>query len=210
MGLFNFKQKNSENNAAITMLPVIEPAEEKEKSVVDIPVKSKEENTETKQKPLTVSYATGWPIDIIYGYLHKNYEEQGFDDSMIKSDLKFMELNMNIITNKILMVFREINLNYDVMITDIETRMEACSSAGLLSTLSSLEKQMSIVNKHKEELRNLEQDFRNNANEASVPLQSYQCGFLRGIAAANLYAPNHKGVLSYPDSSMNNEGKITA
>jgi hypothetical protein len=210
MGLFNFINKKRENNAAITMLPVTDQIQEQENAVVSTPVEPQEES-EQKQKTLTVSYATGWPIDVIYGYLHKNYEEQGFNDAMIKSDMKFMEMNMNIITNKILMVFREINLNYDVMTTDLETRMEACSSAGLMSTLSSLEKQMTIVKTHKEELKNLENDFRNNANEASVPLQSYQCGFLRGIAAINLYTPAQKSALHFPSTTMNNsEAKVSA
>ena len=210
MGLLNFINKNRGNEAAITMLPVAEQMQEQESAVESTPVKTKDES-EQKQKTLTVSYATGWPIDVIYGYLHKNYEEQGFNDAMVKSDMKFMEMNMNIITNKILMVFREINLNYDVMVTDLETRMEACSSAGLFSTLSSLEKQMTIVKTHKEELKNLESDFRNNANEASVPLQSYQCGFLRGIAAISLYTPTQKSTMHFSTPAMNNtEAKFSA
>lgn len=154
----------------------------------DLPIETTSEDIsenngkETGNKTLTVSYATGWPIDVIYGYLHKNYEEKGFNDAMVKSDLTFKEINMNIIRNKILMVFREINLNYDVMRKDLETRIETCTTAGLLTTLSELEKQIAIINAHKLELAQLEQDFKNNANEASVPLQSYDCGFLRGIA----------------------------
>lgn len=142
----------------------------------------------TDNKTLTVSYATGWPIDVIYGYLHKNYEEKGFNDAMIKGDLAFRDLNLAIIRNKILMVFREINLNYDVMRRDIETRIETCTTAGLLTTLSELKKQMAIVDAHKAELAKLEQDFRNNANEASVPMKSYDCGFLRGLATLTMSA----------------------
>jgi hypothetical protein len=41
--------------------------------------------------------ATGWPIDVIYGYLHKNYESKGFDDAMLKGDLAFRDMNMNLI-----------------------------------------------------------------------------------------------------------------
>ena len=208
MGLINFINKKRENNAAITMLPVTDQIQEQESPVESTPVQTKEEPAQ-KPKPLTVSYATGWPIDVIYGYLHKNYDEQGFNDAMIKSDMKFMEMNMNIITNKILMVFKEINLNYDVMMTDLETRVETCRSAGLMSTLSTLEKQMTIVKTHKEELKNLENDFRNNANVASVPLQSYQCGFLRGIAAIN--TPTHKSALHFPSTTMDSyEANVSA
>jgi len=84
------------------------------------------------------------------------------------------------------MVFREINLNYDVMKSDLESRIETCSSVGLLTEVSDLEKKLSVVNSHKEELKQLETDFRNNSNEASIPLKSYECGFLRGIATIAL------------------------
>lgn len=188
MGIFNIFNKKSDNESAATVsLPVVEPSEAKEEVKSVAPVKeetAKEEAVETK--PLTVSYATGWPIDVIYGYLHKSYENKGFDDAMLKSDLAFRDLNMSLIKNKILMVFREVNLNYDIMKQDMQTRIDNCNAAGLLTTVSELEKTLSTINSHKEELRQLEMDFRNNANEASIPLQSYNCGFLRGIASIQI------------------------
>lgn len=84
------------------------------------------------------------------------------------------------------MVFREINLNYDVKMRDLEIRIETCKAAGLLSTVSELEKVISTIKAHKAELKELENDFRNNEKEASIPLQSYECGFLRGIATIAL------------------------
>lgn len=166
---------------------------------------------ETGNKTLTVSYATGWPIDVIYGYLHKNYEEKGFNDAMVKSDLTFKEINMNIIRNKILMVFREINLNYDVMRKDLETKIETCTTAGLLTTLSELDKQIAIINAHKAELAQLEQDFRNNANEASVPLQSYDCGFLRGIATIAMSSAGTTAKMpDYVPVSNSTKNRVTA
>ncbi len=185
MSIFSFlNKKKKRGNAAITMLPVINESEH-EDSVNSQSNEAKDSNSRT----LTVSYATGWPIDVIYGYLHKNYEEKGFNDAMVKGDLAFRDLNMSIIRNKILMVFREINLNYDVMRRDFETRISTCNAAGLLTTISEIEKQMAIVDAHKKELEKLENDFRNNANEASVPLQSYDCGFLRGIATIAMSSP---------------------
>lgn len=195
MNIFSFLNKKNESaNAAITMLPVLESENRTAESVNTTEGEAKNDTPE--KKSLTVSYETGWPIDIIYGYLHKNYEEKGFSDAMVKSDLAFRDMNMNIIRKKILMVFREINLNYDVMKRDIETRMENCTAAGLLTTLSDLEKQMAIINTHKAELERLEEDFRNNANEASVPLQSYDCGFLRGIATIAMATPSRSTVMS--------------
>ena len=184
MGFFNiFGKKSDEGKVMNISLPEAEPAEVKDVAVT-------QENKSEVEKPLTVSYATGWPIDVIYGYLHKNYESKGFDDAMLKGDLAFRDLNMSLIKNKILMVFREINLNYDVMKQDLQTRIDNCNAAGLLTTVSELEKTMSTINAHKEELKQLEADFRNNANEASIPLQSYDCGFLRGIASIQMSGTN--------------------
>lgn len=199
MGFFNLFNKKSDNGAKLSVsLPVIDPAEAKEEiKSVETPVTA----PTNEEKPMTISYATGWPIDVIYGYLHKSYESKGFDDAMLKSDLAFRDLNMSLIKNKILMAFREINLNYEVMKQDLQTRIDNCNAAGLLTTVSELEKTMSTINAHKEELRILEADFRNNANEASIPLQSYDCGFLRGIASIQMCGTN--GAIKAPVMQSN-------
>lgn len=199
MGFLNLFKKKSDNGAKLSVsLPVIDPAEAKEEiKSVETPVAA----PTNEEKPMTISYATGWPIDVIYGYLHKNYESKGFDDAMLKSDLTFRDLNMNLIKNKILMVFREINLNYDVMKQDLQTRIDNCNAAGLLTTVSELKKAMSTINTHKEELKQLEADFRNNSNEASIPLQSYDCGFLRGIASIQMSGTN--GTIKAPVMQSN-------
>ena len=190
MRFFNvFPKKNAaENNLAVSF-PTVQPTESKE-AVSNVPM------TE-EQKPLTVSYATGWPIDVVYGYLHKNFESKGFEDAMVNSDMAFKTMNMNIIRNKILMVFREINLNYDVMKQDLQIRIDNCNAAGLLTTVAELDKRMQLINAHKTELEQLENDFRNNINAASIPLQSYECGFLRGIATVAL-GSNKQSEKTYP------------
>lgn len=182
MGIFSIFTRKKENGPAmVATLPVVDSLDTRTTNVLQDTNDGAEE-----KKPLTVSYATGWPIDVIYGYLHKNYEEKGFNDAMLRYDLKFRDMNMDIIRNKILMVFREINLNYDVMRSDYESRIETCSAVGLLTEVSELEKKMTIIKTHKEELKQLEADFRHDSNEASIPLKSYECGFLRGIATIAL------------------------
>ena len=184
MRLFNFSNKKKENSSAmIATLPV---TNQSTSATEEVETDQATPAATTEKKTLTVSYATGWPIDVVYGYLHKNNEEKGFNDAMVNSDLAFRDINMSIISNKILMVFREINLNYDVMKRELEINMDTCNAAGLLSTVSELEKKMSIIKAHKAELQELEDNFKNNEKEASIPLQSYECGFLRGIATIAL------------------------
>ena len=144
------------------------------------------ENNSTQNHTLTVSCVTGWPIDLIYGYLHKNYEEKGYADALLNSNITFRDKNTMIIKNKILICFREVKLKYQAMKQDIETRIDTCRAAGLLTTVAELEKQMSIITTHTNELITLETDFRSNENEVSTPITSYECGFLRGISAIAL------------------------
>lgn len=73
----------------------------------------------------------------------------------------------------------------------MQTRMDTCRTAGLLTVVTDLEKLMAVIETHKEELCHLEEDFRNNGIETSVPLQSYECGFLRGIATIAMGGNNH-------------------
>ena len=71
---------------------------------------------------------------------------------------------------------------------NLESRIEICMSAGLITTQMELEREITIVNTHKEELQKLESDFVKGCNESSIPLQSYKCGFLRGVVAIALHA----------------------
>lgn len=204
--MFNIFKKQ-ENPVMEISLPVSENNQQAADEVRSI----ESPNSSNVKKPLTVSYATGWPIDVIYGYLHKNYEQKGFEDAMIKSDLTFRDMNINIIKNKILMVFREINLNYDVLRNELESRLENCRAAGLLTTISEIETNLNIIDTHKNELNQLESSFRNNDNEVSIPLQSYECGFLRGISTIALSATHRvNSPLSFSNIKSTTDGKVTA
>lgn len=202
MKLQNFfrstKNKSSEQN-----LPEITATDEK--TMIQEPEKS-----DTSKNTYTVSSITGWPIDIIYGYLHKNYEEQGYNDAMTNCNLSFRDMNIEIIRNKILMAFREINLKYECMRSGLQTRIDASNAACLLTTSAQLENQMAIIKSHKEELRQLEADFRENTNEASIPTMSYETGFMRGISSIALATPTQDfGAFKMPSSQMENLSKAS-
>ena len=210
MALFNFFKRKPENPNLSLILPSVEEAENEvsqETESSDI-----QDANPAASNTLKVSYATGWPIDLIYGNLHKNYEEKGYADAMLNSNLTFRDMNMSIIRNKVLMIFREVNLKYAGMKRELETRIDTCNSAGLLTSVAELEKQMAVINAHKEELSRLEMDFRNNANEASVPLMSYECGFLRGVSAIAMSAPTSQSqtMPQMPATPFFSANKVTA
>ena len=210
MVLFNFFKRKQENPNLSLILPSGEDSEN------EVSQEAKSSNiqdvNQAASNSLKVSYATGWPIDLIYGNLHKNYEEKGYADAMLNSNLTFRDMNMSIISNRILMIFREVNLKYDSMKRELETRIGTCNAAGLLTSVAELEKQMAVINAHKEELSRLEMDFRNNANEASVPLMSYECGFLRGVSAIAMSAPTtqNEAMPQMPATPFFSANRVTA
>lgn len=207
MALFNFFNKKKENNhAAIMELPVNEPLTPALEEVKQDDISS---NDKTADQPLVISYATGWPIDIIYGHLRMNYEEKGYGDAMVKSDLKFRDMNMELIKSRIRMTFKQVNLKYNVMLKDINIRKQNCQEAGLLTTISELNQTESIIIAHQEELKQLEHDFNNNEKDASIPLKSYECGFLRGIATIAM-ATGQTAIAANKPLEMTNIATMTA
>ena len=210
MTLFNFLKREPEipNNS---LVPPMQTELKNDVSTDTDSVKTHEEETSAVTS-LLVTYASGWPIDIIYGHLLKNYEEKGYEDAMLNSNLAFRDMNMSIIRKRMLMIFREVNLRYDGMKRELETRINTCSAAGLLTSVAELEKKMGVIRAHKEELAMLENDFRNNANEASVPLMSSECGFLRGVSAIAMSEPtnSHPSFSDAPASSLFPGRRVTA
>ena len=194
MALFNFfsKKRENGNNESLQLANNIG------NSTMSMLNNSGDDYSGVSAQPLRITLSTGWPIDLIYGYLNKNYEQKGYEDAMLNSNLTFRDMNKDIIKNKILMVFREINLNYDARKEDLDTRINTCNAAGLLTNLAELNRQMSVITAHKNELAKMESDFRNNANEASIPLQSYECGFLRGVSTITMATPSRTQQLITP------------
>lgn len=86
-----------------------------------------------------------------------------------------------------------------------DARIETCSAAGLLTTVAELNKQMSVINAHKQELAQLEQDFRNNENEASIPLTSYECGFLRGVSTIAMASSTSRNTQVHTVPTLNKQ-----
>lgn len=173
-----FTKPTHETKAISVTMPVEGPTEAKE----EVCGETVEAKPSAARQPLTVSYATGWPIDVIYGYLNKNNEDRGYEDAMVNCNLTFRDMNKSIIKNKILMVFREVNLKYDVYRQDLQSKKGVCTAAGLMADVANIEKTILLVDAHKEEIKKLEDDFRAEGSETSVPLQSYECGFLRGLS----------------------------
>ena len=64
------------------------------------------------------------PIDVIFAFIHRDFEEQGYQDALVNSDLRYREMKEGIIRNDLRMLFRRISLRYqsDIRMLDVQIK----------------------------------------------------------------------------------------
>ena len=151
-----------------------------------------EQNEETQKvekespKPdnlITITWGTGMPIDVIFNYIHKDFEEEGFQDALVNSDLKYRETRESILRNDLKMLFRRITLRYQSDIRVLEVQIRNAQEASALSSASMLQAQLETYQEHLKEIDDMEQLLDNNDPKMITMIESYRRGFLKGITA---------------------------
>ena len=107
MALFNlFNSKQAANSDVIPVgnsnLKVVDDENE-------APV---EEKKDEEKKIITITWGTGMPIDVIFNFIHKNFEEEGFQDALVNSDITYRDTKEKIIRTDLEMLFKRITLRY--------------------------------------------------------------------------------------------------
>ena len=67
---------------------------------------------EKKSNIVTIKWGTGMPIDVIFHYIHKNYEEEGYQDAIVDQDVSYRDTRIQIIRYDLEMLFKRIKLRY--------------------------------------------------------------------------------------------------
>ena len=104
MNIFNFRNKDrSDNQQGYNMSDgneVYQP--EAEESLGG-------RNTK-KGKITTVDCGTNYPIDVIYSFINKDFEEKGFNDAMCNLDASYLQTGKDQIRNELISMFKQIKL----------------------------------------------------------------------------------------------------
>ena len=163
MGLFNFWKKNEAS------------LESSENSL------SVESNESNKENYITIMWGTGMPIDVIYNFIQKDFEEQGYKDALVNSDLKYRESRENIIKNELKLLFNRILLRYQSDIRDIDVKIKMAEEAYAISSASMLSARKVTFEEHIKEIHRMERLLEENDPEMTTMIESYRRGFLKGI-----------------------------
>ena len=67
----------------------------------------KTKDDESKTNLITIKWGTGLPIDVIFHYIHKNFEEEGFQDALVNSDITYRDTKEKIIRTDLEMLYEE-------------------------------------------------------------------------------------------------------
>lgn len=141
---------------------------------------------EVKKKLITITWGTGMPIDVIFNYIHKNYEEEGYQDAIINSDIAYRDTRERIIRNDLEMLFKRIVLRYKSDIRVIEFKIDNARKAFALAAAAQLDSLRETYEEHLVEIEKMQEMFEADDPKMTNMIESYRRGFLKGITAATL------------------------
>ena len=181
MTLFSFwgaKPKEEDNMIPVEPVDTQEPDTESE-------APNTEEKGEEKKEVITITWGTGMPIDVIFNFIHKNFEEDGFQDALVNQDITYRDAKEQIIRNDLEMLFKRIILRYKNDIRLVDVRIDNARKALALSAASDLEALRETYDEHLSEIKEMQDLLEANSPKMTTMIESYRRGFLKGIAATS-------------------------
>lgn len=119
-------------------------------------------------------------------YIHKNFEDDGYQDALVNQDIAYRDTRISIIRNDLEMLFNRITLCYKKNIREAQVRMDNSRKAFALSAASSLEAQLTTYEEHLTEIEKMKKQLDDNDSKMLTMIESYKRGFLKGINAATM------------------------
>jgi len=194
MSLFNwFRSSSSLNTTEHHVIPEVQnPQVTNETPAQPATIAVDDHKGDNMNGLITIKYGTGMPIDIIYGFLKKDFEEQGYQDALVNADVKYRESKEAIIVNDLRNLFTQISLRYKQDIRLLEVRIANAKEAYAMSSASLLEAQKQTYEEHLTEIHDMESRLEAKDSTMLTMIESYKRGFFKGVAAMTEQFLNNK------------------
>lgn len=187
MALFKlFGKKPKENVEMIPEQPEAVQGGENGESV------STEEEEKDEKQLITITWGTGMPIDVIFNFIHKNFEEEGFQDALVNCDIAYRDAKEKIIRNDLEMLLNRIILKYKSDIRVVNVKIDSAQKALALTAASDLMALRETCEEHLAEINRMQLQLDENDPKMTTMIDSYRRGFLKGIAANAVNFINNK------------------
>lgn len=141
------------------------------------------DDSEPKEEVYSVAYGTRMPIDAIYAFIDRDYEQLGYDDAMCNADSAYKHSKKEIIKNELKRLFEQVRLRYKSDLRDIEVQIGIVEQQGLINTSASLKARKDTFVEHMDTMTKMEQALDNEEPQMLGMTRSYERGFLKGLAA---------------------------
>ena len=153
---------------------------------------SSEEGKKDEKHLITITWGTGMPIDVIFNFIHKNFEEDGFQDALVNCDITYRDAKEKIIRNDLEMLFKRIILKYKSDIRVVNVKIENAHKALALAAAADMEALRVTYEEHLAEIQEMQTQLEANDPKMTTMIESYRRGFLKGIAANAVNFINNK------------------
>ena len=150
------------------------------------PIEDPKDNEEEKKHLITITWGTGMPIDVIFHFIHKNYEEEGYQDAIVDQDVSYRDTRIQIIRYDLEMLFKRIKLRYSDDIRTIKMKIDNYRKAYAFTAVSQLEASLATYEEHLEEIENMEHLLADDDPKMTSMIESYKRGFMKGINAVTM------------------------
>ena len=122
-------------------------------------------------------------INLLFRFLDRNLETEGYNDAMINPDAINLQENMAAIKNELQRTIRKVKTFYESFIREINFHIESRSRSGMVDTVEELKMKKQIAEDHIKKVIEIETDARNNEGDGQGLILSYMRGFKNGLAA---------------------------
>ena len=153
---------------------------------------SPEEEKKDEKRVITITWGTGMPIDVIFNYIHKNFEEDGFQDALVNSDITYRDAKERVIRNDLEMLFKRIILKYKSDIRVVNVKIGNAHKALALTAAADMDALRATYEEHLTEIQEMQSLLEANDPKMTTMIESYRRGFLKGIAANAVSFINNK------------------
>ncbi len=143
-------------------------------------------------KIISITYGTGMPIDVIYGFIAHNYEQDGYQDALVNPSAEYCTAKENIILNELNQLFSRILLRYNGDIKEINVQIENARALFALMSVAQLTARRETCEEHIAEIKDMIEKVKAKNPEMMTMIESYRRGFAKGCAAktADFLNPN--------------------
>lgn len=145
-----------------------------------------DDNNTSSNRVITITWGTGMPIDVIFAFIHRDFEDQGYQDALVNSDLRYREMKEGIIRNDLKMLFRRISLRYQSDIRMLDVQIKNAEEAYAMTSASMMQAQRQTYQEHLGEIAEMETLLTKDDPKMTTMIESYRRGFQKGIAAQTI------------------------